>query len=83
MTRRIAAVLAILAVVLGVGWKLAAHQETAAALQDVSLQQRSEHSQPGPASALAGIRIRLSGSDLGRLVRASDVRAPQISLAVD
>jgi hypothetical protein len=83
MKRRILAGLSILAVVAGVGWKLASHQETSAALQEVSLKQRSEHLRPGPASALAGIRIRLSGSDLGQQVRASDASFPQVSLAAD
>jgi hypothetical protein len=77
--RHIAAGLSILAVVAGVGWKLASHSENSAGLQEVSLRQRSEHSRPGPANALAGIRIRLSGSE----IRATDHQVPQISLAAE
>jgi hypothetical protein len=77
MKRGIAAGLSILAVAAGVGWKVASHAESSAALREVSLKQSSEHSQPGPATALAGIRIRLSGSE----IRATDSKAPQVSLA--
>jgi hypothetical protein len=81
MKRHIAAGLSILAVVAGVGWKLASHPETSAGLQEISLQQHSEHSQPGPANAVAGIRIRLSGSDPGYGITAANHKVPQISLA--
>jgi hypothetical protein len=81
MRRRILAGLSILAVAAGVGWKLASHPETSAGLQEVSLRQHSEHSHPGPTNALAGIRIRLSGSDSGYAVKATDHKVPQISLA--
>jgi hypothetical protein len=77
MKRRVLAALSILGVVAGVGWKLAGHPETSAGLQAVSLQQSSEHSQPGSTKTLAGIRIRLSGSE----VRAPGAKVPQISLA--
>jgi hypothetical protein len=77
MKRQILAALSILAVVGGVGWKLASHPATSARLQEVSLKQHSEHSQHGPDNALAGIRIRLSGSE----IRATDSKVPQISLA--
>jgi hypothetical protein len=83
MKRTIAAVLSILAVTAGVGWKLARHSETTAGLQEISLSQHSEHSRPGPTNALAGIRIRLSGSDFGYQVRASGHKVPQISLAAE
>jgi hypothetical protein len=79
MKRHIAAGLSILAVVAGVGWKLARHPETSAGLQQVSLKQHSEHSHPGPTNALAGIRIRLSGSEIG----ATDRKVPQIALAAE
>jgi hypothetical protein len=79
MKRSIIAALSILAVGAGVGWTLANHAETSAGLQGISLKQNSEHSQPGPANALAGIRIRLSGSE----VRATDAKVPQVSLADD
>lgn len=81
MKRNIAAGLSILAVVAGVGWKLASHPETSADLQEVRLSQHSEHSQPGPTNALAGIRIRLSGSDVGSDIR--DHEVPQIALAAE
>ena len=83
MKRQIAAGLAILAVGAGVGWKLATHSETSAGLQEVSLSQHSEHSQPGPTNALAGIRIRLSGSDFGYAVKSTDHKVPQIALAAE
>jgi hypothetical protein len=75
--RQVAAALAILGVVAGVGWKLASHSETSAGLQEVSLQQRSEHARAGSSKALAGIRIRLSGSE----VTTTTHQVPQISLA--
>ena len=82
MKRRIAAGLSILAVVVGVGWKLARHPETPASLQDVSLIQSSEHSHPGPNQALAGIRIRLSPSDFKDEIRPT-AQVPQVTLAAE
>jgi hypothetical protein len=79
MKRRITMGLSILAVATGVGWMLAGHTESSTGLQQVSLVQHSEHSQPGPNNALAGIRIRLGGSE----VRAMDSKVPQISLAAE
>jgi len=79
MKRHIAAGLSILAIVAGVGWKLASHPETSTGLQQVSLKQNSEHSHPGPTNALAGIRIRLSGSE----IRATDQKIPQVALAAE
>jgi hypothetical protein len=79
MKRQIAAALSILAVVAGVGWKLASHPDTSARLQDISLNQRSEHSQPGPSTALAGIRIRLSPGDVGYQLRTTDHQVPQVA----
>ena len=81
MKRRIAAGLSILAVVAGVGWKLASHPETSARLQDISLIQHSEHSQPGPTKELAGIRIRLSPSDFGYDLKETTHEVPQITVA--
>ena len=83
MKRHLAAGLSILAVVAGVGWKLASRPETSAGLQDIRLSQHSEHSHPGPTKALAGIRIRLSGSDFGYQVSATDHTVPQIALAAE
>ena len=83
MKRNIAAGLSIVAVVASVGWKLASHPENSAGLQDISLIQRSERSQPGPTNALAGIRIRLSPSDFGYEIRATAHNVPQISLAAE
>jgi hypothetical protein len=80
MKRHIAAGLAIVAVVASVGWKLASHPETSTGLQDISLIERSERSQPGPSNALAGIRIRLSPSDFGYEVTAAH-KVPQVTLA--
>ena len=83
MKRTITAVVAILAVVVGVGWKLSSHPETSAGLQDVKLIERSEHSHPGPTGALAGIRIRLSPSDFDNQIRATARPVPQIARAAD
>jgi hypothetical protein len=69
--------------VVGVGWKLANHPETSAGLQDIRLIQSSEHSYPGPAEALAGIRIRLSPSDFDGEIRATARAVPQITLAAE
>ena len=81
MKRRIAAGLAIVAVVAGVGWKLARQPETPASLRDISLIQHSEHSHPGPTQELAGIRIRLSPSDFE--IRATAHQVPQIAVAAE
>ena len=83
MKRQILASASILAVVAGVGWKLASHPETSARFQDIRLIQRSEHSHPGPTDALAGIRIRLSPSDFDDAIRAKGHRVPQIALTAE
>ena len=79
MKRHMAAALSIVAVVASVGWKLASHPESSTGLQQISLKQHSEHSHPGPTNALAGIRIRLSGSE----IRATDHKIPQVALAAE
>jgi hypothetical protein len=81
MRRSIAAGAAILAVMAGVGWKLASHPGSSARLQDIRLVQGSERSYPGPTNALAGIRIRLSPSDFDNRVLASAHEVPRIALA--
>ena len=83
MKRQIAAGLSTLAVVAGVGWKLASHPKTSTGLRDISLIQRSEHSNLGPTDALAGIRIRLSPSDFGDAIEATAHEVPQIALAAE
>ena len=83
MKRSIAAVLSVLAVAAGVGWRVASHPETSARLQEIRLKQQSEHSQPGTNKALAGIRIRISPSDFGYEVKAAADKVPQISLAAE
>jgi hypothetical protein len=83
MRRHIAAGLSIVALAASVGWMLASHPETSTGLEDISLVQRSEHSQPGPTNALAGIRIRLSPSDFGYELTATANKVPQISLAAE
>ena len=80
MKRYIAAVLSILGVAAGVGWKLASHPETSVRLQDVSLIEHSEHSHPGPKDALAGVRVRLSPSDFSYEFSATARKVPQVSL---
>jgi hypothetical protein len=77
MKRYFAAALSILAVAAGVGWKLGSQPETSAGLQQIRLDQKSERSNPGP-DALAGIRIRLNGSDFQNR---TDHKVPQIALA--
>lgn len=81
MKRSIAASIAILAVVAGVGWKLAGHPGSSAGLEDIRLIQGSERSYPGPTNALAGIRIRLSPSDFDDRVLATAHEVPRIDLA--
>jgi hypothetical protein len=81
MKRHLAAVLSVLAVVAGVGWKLGRHPETSVRLRDISLIERSEHSHPGHSKLLAAIRIRLSPSDFGCELREPAQEVPQISLA--
>ena len=83
MKQGIVARISIFAVVAGVGWKLASHPETSAGLQDVSLIQGSEHSHPGSTKALAGIRIRLSGSDFDDEIKTTSHKVPQISMAAE
>jgi hypothetical protein len=78
MRRHIAA-LSILAVAGGMGWNLSRRPETSARLNEVSLNQHSEHSHPGP-TALAGIRVRIMAGDGNQLSAPAD-RVPQITLA--
>ncbi len=83
MKRNIAAGLSIVAVVLGVGWKLSRRPASSTELQDIRLIQHSEHSHPGPGDALAGIRIRLSPSDFGYQLSVPAREVPRISLAAE
>jgi hypothetical protein len=83
MKRHIAAGLSIVAVVAGVGWKLASRPATSTALEDIRLIQRSEHSHPGPSDALAGIRIRLSPSDFGNEFTVPAHKVPRVAVAAD
>ena len=83
MKRHIAAGLSIVAVVAGVGWKLASRPATSAGLDDIRLIQRSEHSHPGPSDALAGIRIRLSPSDFGYEITVPAREVPQVFVATE
>jgi len=80
MKRQVAAGVFILAIAGGVGWKLSSHPETPTRLRDVSLVQGSEHSQPGPTEALAGIRIRLSPSDYDDAMRAWASDVPKVAV---
>ena len=83
MKRHIAAGLSIVAVVFGVGWKLASRPATSTELEDIRVIQHSEHSHPGPSDALAGIRIRLSPSDFNYGIGATADEVPHISLAAE
>lgn len=82
MKRHIAAGLCVVAVVVGVGWKLARRPAPATRLEDIRLIQRSEHSHPGPTGALAGIRIRIS-PELNNDLTVPARRVPRISLAAE
>lgn len=81
MKSRITVALAIAAVAAGVGWKLSRSAEPSVPLHDIRVVQGSERAYPGPGEALAGIRIRISPSDLAdeRLATAQDV--PRIDVS--
>jgi hypothetical protein len=79
MKRTIAAALSILAVAGGVGWKLSSRPETSARLNEISLNQSSEHSSAGP-TALARVRVRVMAND-GYQITADKV--PQIALTAE
>ena len=81
MKRYVIATLSIFAAAATVGWTLASHPETSVELQEISLIQHSEHSQPGPTGPLKGIRIRLSPSDFGYDIAATADAVPQIAMA--
>ena len=83
MKPRILAGISIFAVAASVGWMLASHPETSAGLQEISLTQHSEHSQPDATEALSRIRIRLSPSDVNHALSATDHEVPQISLTAE
>lgn len=83
MKRQIAAGLAIVAVALGVGWKLSSRPSAATDLEDIRVIERSEHSHPGPSDALAGIRIRLSPSDFGDEIKVPPRGVPRIAVAAE
>ncbi len=83
MKWRIIPSVSILAVAVGVGWTLSRHPETSVGLQEISLVERSEHSQPGPTKALAGIRIRLSPSDFRYQIQSNAHDVPQIPVAAE
>jgi hypothetical protein len=83
MRRSVVAVLSVLAVATGVGFKVASHPETSTRLQEIRLKQQSEHSQPRVNKALAGIRIRIAPDDVGAQARPPADKVPQIALAAD
>lgn len=83
MKRSITMGLSILAVTALVGWKVASHPTTSARLQDIGLVPGSEHAQPGPTNALAGIRIRLSPSDFDAAIMATAHGVPRVALAAE
>jgi|SwirhisoilCB3_FD_contig_51_5891217_length_856_multi_2_in_0_out_0_2 hypothetical protein len=83
MKRHIAAGLFIVAVMAGVGWKLAGLPATSTTLEDIRLIQHSEHSHPGPTEQLAGIRIRIAPSDFGYEIAAHHRQVPRVSVAAE
>ena len=83
MKRQIAVALSIVAVVAGVGWKLARRPATSTGLENIRLIQHSEHSHPGPSDALAGIRIRLSPSDFGYEITVPACEVPEVFVAAE
>ena len=82
MKRKIAVALSSVAAAAVMQWKLASHPDTSAPLQDIRLIQHSEHVNPGPADALAGIRIRLSPSDYNDADGVT-AQVPQIQVAAE
>lgn len=82
MKRHVVAGLAVLAVAAGVGWRIGSHPANAAGLQEISINQHSEHSSPGPTDALARIRIRISATDFD-VTRAATDKVPQIPVAAE
>jgi hypothetical protein len=81
MKRYIAAVLSILGVAVGVGWNLTSHPETSLGLQEVSLNQHSEHSRLS--KAVGRMRVRVSPSDVGYEVQVSPDKVPPVSLSAE
>jgi hypothetical protein len=82
MKRHVLAGLAVVAVAAGVGWRVGSHPANAAGLQEISINQQSEHSNPGPSDALARIRIRVSATDFD-VSRAATDKVPQIHVAAE
>lgn len=83
MKRYIAAGIVVLAAAVGVGWKLESHSESSVGLQEISLVQHSERSNPGSTAAQARIRFRLSPNDVGYEIRATDDQVPQVSISAE
>jgi hypothetical protein len=81
MKQHLAAVLTVLAVAAGVGWKISARPESSAPLEDIRLDPSSEHAHPGHTEAMARIRLRLSPSDLG--VESSGAEVPRIATTAE
>jgi hypothetical protein len=79
MKRHMLSGLSVLAVAAGVGWTVASRPGTSAGLDEVSLNQGSEHSDPGPSKTLAGIRVRIMPSG-GPAISATADKVPQIAL---
>jgi hypothetical protein len=83
MKRNIAAGLVVVAAAAGVGWNLGSHSESSTGLQDISLVQHSERSDPGTTASQARIRLRLSPNDIGYEIRATAAQVPQVALAAE
>jgi len=81
MKRYFLAVLSILGVAAGVGWKVSSHPETSLGLQQVSLNKHSEHTRPS--KAVARLRVRVSPIDLGYALRVPAEKVPPVSLAAE
>jgi hypothetical protein len=84
MKRHIVAGLFIVAVAASVGWKLASHPETSAGLEEISLNQHSEHSHSwSDQSAAKRVRVRVMDEQFGYEISATSRKIPQISLAAE
>jgi hypothetical protein len=75
--------LAVVALMASMGWKLAHHPEASTGLDQIRLVEHSEYSRPGDSKALAGIRIRLSPNDFDGQIRNTTRAVPQVALAAE
>jgi hypothetical protein len=80
MKRHLAIALSLVAVVAAVGVRVATHPDRSTPLDNVRLVPQSEHSND-VGDKLAGIRIRLTPTDLDDVIRSAARDIPQVALA--